>query len=287
MKQLADLNRRILVSLAFGGLASLLIMFAAHPLVFIFLVVALSLLTAIGVWEYAQLALAKGLLPSTKLMMGIAILQVLSLYASLVFVDFPQLPIFVFALGLLAFFIHRFKDATDALVNVAVEFFSIVYIAAPMSMMLGVLYPIPHQGIPQEGRWWLFYLVVVTKITDMGAYFAGRLFGRHKLCPTLSPKKTVEGAIVGFASAVIASVFMRSLGGLFFSGNFHLTFVESIWLGMLIGSFGQVGDLAESLLKRDADVKDSNMLPGLGGVLDMVDSLLITTPIVYFFIRMH
>jgi phosphatidate cytidylyltransferase len=127
----------------------------------------------------------------------------------------------------------------------------------------------------------------VTKITDVGAYFVGRLWGKTKLSPTLSPKKTVEGAAAGFISAVIASILIHFAGRQFFNSHFGLSFVESIWLGMLIGVFGQIGDLAESLLKRDAVVKDSNTLPGLGGVLDMVDSLLFTAPIVYFFIRMH
>ena len=71
--------------------------------------------------------------------------------------------------------------------------------------MLGVLYPFAHHGIPQEGRWWLVYLIFVTKIVDVGAYFVGRLWGKHKLSPTLSPKKTIEGAIAGLI-AVLASL---------------------------------------------------------------------------------
>ncbi len=287
IKRMADLNRRLIVSLILGAIVACLIAFSTSSFVSLLLMLFVAALAGVGVWEYAQLAHAKGIVPMTRWMVAAAVAEVVALYASLVFVDFPQLPILVLAVALVLFFILHFRDPTDSLFTIAVEFFGIAYVAAPLSMMLGVLYPVAHQGIPQEGRWWLVYLILVTKITDVGAYFVGRLWGKNKLSPHLSPKKTVEGAIAGFIAAVLASMLIYFAGRQFFDGNFELSFSESIWLGMLVGIFGQIGDLAESLLKRDAVVKDSNTLPGLGGVLDMVDSLLFTTPIVYFFIRMH
>lgn len=286
-KRMADLKRRFIVSSIVGIVVACLIAFSTMPFVSLLLMLCVATLAGVGIWEYAQLAIAKGLKPVTRWMVIAAIAEVVALYASLVFVDFPQLPILVLAIAMVAFFLLHFRDATDALSTIATEFFGVAYVAAPLSLMLGVLYPAAHQGIPQEGRWWLVYLILVTKITDVGAYFVGRLWGKHQLSPHLSPKKTIEGAVAGFLSAVIASMLIYEAGRRFFDGNFDLSFSESIWLGMLIGAFGQIGDLAESLLKRDALVKDSNTLPGLGGVLDMVDSLLFTTPIVYFFIRMH
>jgi phosphatidate cytidylyltransferase len=287
IKRMADLNRRLMVSLVLGIIVASLIAFSTFPFVSLLLMLSVATLAGIGTWEYAQLAVAKGIKPATRWMVLLAVAQVAALYTSLVFVDFPQLPILVLAVAIVLFFLLHFRDSTDALFTIAVEFFGVAYVAAPLSLMLGVLYPIAHQGIPQEGRWWLVYLILVTKITDVGAYFVGRLWGKHKLSPHLSPKKTVEGAVAGFIAAVLASMLIYYSGRHFFDGNFELRLSESIWLGMLIGVFGQIGDLAESLLKRDAVVKDSNSLPGLGGVLDMVDSLLFTTPIVYFFIRMH
>jgi len=284
---MADLRRRLTVSLIIGVIVAALIAFSTTPFVSLLLMLFVAALAAVGVWEYAQLAIAKGVTPATRWMMVAAVAEVAALYASLVFVDFPQLPILVLAVAIVLFFLLHFRDATDSLFTIAVEFFGVVYVAAPLSLMLGVLYPVAHQGIPQEGRWWLVYLILVTKITDVGAYFVGRLWGKHQLSPHLSPKKTVEGAIAGFFSAVLMSMLIYYAGRHFFDGNFELSLSESIWLGMLVGGIGQIGDLAESLLKRDAVVKDSNTLPGLGGVLDMVDSLLFTTPIVYFFIRMH
>ena len=284
---MADLKRRLVVSGIVGVIVACLIAFSTTPFINLLLMCFVAALAAIGVWEYAQLAINKGLKPYTRWMVIAAVVQVIALYASLVFVDFPQLPVLVLFASMILFFLLHFKESEAGLCTIAVEFFGLAYVAAPLSLMLGVLYPVDHLGFSQEGRWWLVYLIVVTKITDVGAYFVGRLWGRNKLSPLLSPKKTVEGAIAGFLSALVGSVAVQYCGVYFFGSHFSLTLTEAIWLGMLIGVLGQIGDLAESLLKRDAVVKDSNTLPGLGGVLDMVDSLLFTTPLVYFFIRMH
>ena len=284
---MTDLKRRLAVSVILGAIVTFLIAFSTSSFVSFLLMLSVAVLAAIGTWEYAQLAINKKVGPVIRWMVIAAVAEVAALYASLVFVDFPQLPVLVLVVAMVIFFLLHFRDSKDALLTIAAEFFGIAYVAAPLGLMLGVLYPVPHHGIPQEGRWWLVYLIFVTKITDVGAYFVGRLWGKTKLCPNLSPKKTVEGAVAGFISAVIGSFLIHLTGEQFFDGQFSLSLTESIWLGMIMGVFGQIGDLAESLLKRDAVVKDSNTLPGLGGVLDMVDSLLFTTPIVYFFIRMH
>ncbi|MEN9344357.1 MAG: phosphatidate cytidylyltransferase [Chlamydiota bacterium] len=286
-RNMADLKKRIGASCVVGIVVALLIAFSTSSFVSFLLMLFVALLAAIGVWEYAKLCRNKGIVPADRWMMALAVCQVVALYASLVFVDFPQFPVLVLFAAMVLFFLLHFKDSTGALCTIAVEFFAIAYIAAPLSLMLGILYPIDHLGVPQEGRWWLVYLIFVTKITDIGAYFVGRLFGRRQLCALLSPKKTVEGALAGFISALLGSIAVQQSGVFFFGAEFSLSLIEAIWLGMLIGVFGQIGDLAESLLKRDAVVKDSNRLPGFGGVLDMLDSLLFTAPILYFFIRMH
>jgi phosphatidate cytidylyltransferase len=134
-----------------------------------------------------------------------------------------------------------------------------------------------------DGRWWIAYLLVVTKITDVGAYFAGSLWGRRKLAPAISPKKTIEGAIFGLACAMAASLAFSLLGN--YAGPFRLRTLEWLFLGGLLGAVGQFGDLSESLLKRDANKKDSNALPGVGGVLDLVDSILFNAPIIYIYLH--
>ncbi len=287
MKKLADLNRRLIVSVLMVIFVGLLITFSQVKWVGVLLVLSVAFAAVVGIWEYVQLVQAKGLKPAAQLMMGVAFIEVLAFFFAQKTHYSSLLPLAILIIGVIAFFIFHFKETHNALEHIAVEFFGVCYVSLPLCFMLGILYPLSSHAIPQDGRWWLGYLVIVTKITDVGAYFIGRLWGNHKLAPVLSPKKTVEGAIAGFFAAVGASVVLYLLGQKFSNGMFDLSLADSIWMGMLIGIVGQVGDLAESLLKRDATVKDSNNLPGIGGVLDLLDSLLFTAPIVYLFLRMH
>ena len=132
-------------------------------------------------------------------------------------------------------------------------------------------------GIP-AGAWWLFLVVGATWAMDIAAYGVGKAIGRHKLCPTISPGKTIEGAIGGLLGAVAVAWAMGTWLG--------LSATQAVLLGALLGIGGQAGDLFESLLKRRAGVKDSGtLLPGHGGVLDRFDSLLFNAPIAYYVIR--
>lgn len=264
----------------------LLIAFSANPIVSGLVVAATAAMAGVGVWEYARLASTKGVKPAVLLMVIVAACEVVAFFIGHKWIHSQELPVFVFAIGVGLFFLNRFRKAEEALVNVAVDFFGVAYVAVPLSYMLAILYPI-NPFPTMDGRWWLFYLIVVTKITDVGAYFVGRMWGKTALAPTLSPKKTVEGAAGGLACAVLFSLGIVFLGRMYAGTAFPLEYPDALWLGILIGVFGQIGDLAESLLKRDADVKDSNRIPGLGGVLDMIDSLIFTAPIVYFYLRWY
>jgi len=285
LKHLPDLNRRLAVSSITVILVATLLAFYTFVPVTIVLVLCVASLVGVGVWEYAKLAIAKKFDPSVKAMILIAMAEVFAFFAAHKNVVIPEFPALVLVIGAIVFFLIHFKGTSDALANVAIEFFGVCYVAVPLSTLLGILYPLSHEGNIQDGRWWLVYLIVVTKITDVGAYFVGKLWGKTKLAPILSPKKTVEGAIAGFICAIGVSMFISYLGKTVAPHSFDLPLSESLFLGILIGALAQVGDLAESLLKRDAVVKDSNSLPGLGGVLDMVDSLLFTAPIVYFYLK--
>lgn len=125
---------------------------------------------------------------------------------------------------------------------------------------------------------WLFTLMAMTWLSDTGAYFVGRNFGKHKLAPILSPKKTVEGAVGGFVSAILAAVLAH-----------YIAFPEidlgyMLLLGAVANVLAQMGDLSESLLKRSYGVKDSGkIIPGHGGILDRVDALIFSAPWVYAF----
>jgi phosphatidate cytidylyltransferase len=133
----------------------------------------------------------------------------------------------------------------------------------------------------QDGKYWFLYIFLVTKITDVGAYFSGRLFGKKKLCINVSPNKTVMGSVCGIIIAVITSFLFTFLTK---EGVFEITYLESIYIGLILSVFSQFGDLFESLLKRDAKVKDSNKIPAIGGVFDMIDSLIFNIPIMYLFL---
>ena len=131
------------------------------------------------------------------------------------------------------------------------------------------------------GRSWLIFALLTTFATDSGAYFVGRLTGRHKMAPTLSPGKTWEGAAGGLAAAIIAALLLSLLPPQYL--NLGLAWWQPALIGMAVGIAAQGGDLLESGLKRFAGVKDAGALfPGHGGMLDRLDSLLLTIPLVYY-----
>jgi len=251
-----------------------------------FIIVAVvAALAIVGIWEYTQfLAIKKIVLPFWLLAM-ISGLFIFANYLEIVNASFGVLIPSVIAAFFFAVFLHNFYRVQGAILNIASCFFGAFYIVVPLGLLLKILYPASLSPFFTDGRVWLAYLITVTKITDVGGYFGGKLWGRSKLAPSLSPGKTLVGAISGFITAVLFSVAFSLLTPLISSNIFALTTIQAIILGGLISIFGQLGDLAESLLKRDANVKDSNNLPGIGGVLDLLDSLFFTAPILYLFLR--
>jgi len=134
------------------------------------------------------------------------------------------------------------------------------------------------------GHFYVLYLIVVTKFSDMGAYLTGSVFGKHLLVPHISPKKTWEGFFGALAFSLLGSYAMLALmpGKLWLINYYHGTV-----LGLLLGFAAIIGDLAESIIKRSCDVKDSGrLLPGIGGALDLIDSLLFTAPLLFFYMRL-
>jgi phosphatidate cytidylyltransferase len=131
------------------------------------------------------------------------------------------------------------------------------------------------------GEWLIFFLLLVTWASDTGAYLVGTLYGRHRLAPTISPKKTVEGLVGGLIAAIIAGYaarwwFLPELSGL-----------DCLILATLLTITGLWGDLTESAMKRSVGMKDSGgILPGHGGMLDRLDSLLFTAPVFYYYVTM-
>ena len=169
-------------------------------------------------------------------------------------------------------FIRR-EEAKDHLTSIAMTLFPLFYISWFLTFFIKIMHLSGGAGL-------VAFIVIVTKAADVGAYFIGKKFGKTPLIPRISPRKTKAGAVGGFLSSVLAAF----LCGLFLV---DIPIMHTIILGMIIGIIGQLGDLAESLFKRDFDVKDSGKeLPGLGGVLDVIDSLLFTVPIFYFYLKL-
>jgi len=179
--------------------------------------------------------------------------------------------LFVSAFSLLAVLLYqglRF-GAADAMANCAAGFFAVFYLGLLSGFVLGVRVDF--------GVWCLLMFVFAVKSADIGAYTIGTLFGKHKCSPQISPSKTWEGlaGAVIFAS-IVAVVFSH------FCGIMRLSF--AIIFGVVFALLGQLGDLAESMIKRDAEQKDSaQIVPGFGGILDIIDSPLATAPVAYLF----
>jgi len=181
--------------------------------------------------------------------------------------------LFFIVLSLLFLITMLFKrrDHSGVVVDISTTVFGIFYISWFFSFLIKI-------RNFQEGIGLFVTLLVVTKLGDIGAYLIGSRFGRTPLVPRISPKKSLEGALGGLFFSVLGALCCRSLLNL---GYLHL-----VIFGLILGFLGQLGDLAESLIKRDCQVKDSGgIIPGMGGVLDVMDSLLFTAPVFYFYIN--
>jgi phosphatidate cytidylyltransferase len=134
-----------------------------------------------------------------------------------------------------------------------------------------------------DGKFYVLYFILVTKFSDMGAYLVGSLIGRHKMIPRISPAKTWEGFVGAIFVSAGASVAFAQLAG---DKLYGMTTVHAVILGVILSMTAVVGDLIESLFKREAGVKDSGaFFPGIGGILDLLDSLLFNAPIMYLYLR--
>jgi phosphatidate cytidylyltransferase len=169
------------------------------------------------------------------------------------------------------FFLWKFRDLTQVLCQLALVFFGFCYI----SLLLAHL--VMLHGLP-FGREWIFLVLLVVMACDSAAYFSGSALGRHKLYAAISPNKSIEGAVGGLIGSLAGAFLARWW---FFPA---LGFGDCLALGLGLGCLGQTGDLFESMIKRAFKVKDSgSLVPGHGGILDRLDSLLFAFPFVYYY----
>lgn len=192
----------------------------------------------------------------------------------------PSFPLLVFLL-LLTLFINQIVSGKldGAIYSIATTLFGIVYITLPLSALL-LLASLEHGGF------YIFLVTWATSLTDVMGYFFGKFFGRHKVNFSVSPNKTYEGYAGGIIGQIVSTLLIYMLVQKFFVvPNIPLPVLALF--ALLIAFVGILGDLSESLLKRDAAIKDSgNFLPGHGGILDRIDSLLFTVPLFYFLLHL-
>jgi phosphatidate cytidylyltransferase len=192
----------------------------------------------------------------------------------------PLLALAVATIAVIGAEMGRFRQPGSAVVNAALGVFTLIYVG----LLVSFLALLRLFGGNEWGMLALVSVLLVTKMADTGAYAFGRTFGRHKMTPILSPGKTWEGAAGGIATACLASWLCFKLLGpwIVTKGYVEPPLFASLAYGLVLAAAGMHGDLAESLLKRDMERKDSSTwLPGLGGVLDIIDAVLVAAPIGY------
>ncbi len=285
MESFVDLKIRFLIgSISFLIVGSLLY-FAQNPYLQWVIACGVAVLGVTAIWEYINLLKTKGITIPFWLLSSLASVYIIVNFLATQHEGFLVAVNGVVVVFFFSVFLYNFYEIEGAIVKIATSFFGALYILVPLGLLLKILYPTTMNLSIHDGRLWMTYLIAVTKITDMGGYFVGKMWGKSKLAPHLSPGKTLVGGIAGFFSAILLSLLFFLLSKYCELESFKLSLLQSIVLGGLIGIFSQLGDLAESLLKRDAKVKDSNSIPGIGGVLDFLDSLLFTIPILYLFLK--
>ena len=179
---------------------------------------------------------------------------------------------------------ERLRDDAP-LRTMAYTVFGLLYVLWLFNFMTKIVYVVPRSADGTvTGQFYVLYLIAITKFSDMGAYLTGSLIGRHQLIPHISPKKTWEGFFGALVFSLLASLALFKLMPIHLAA---LNWTHATVLGLILGFAAVIGDLAESIIKRSTGVKDSgNMLPGIGGALDLVDSLLFTAPLLFFYLRL-
>jgi phosphatidate cytidylyltransferase len=196
--------------------------------------------------------------------------------------DFETSFIILFVLGLcLRQFFSR--ENTSGILAISTTLFGLMYVPWLLNFIQKIQFFAFAPPLEGTGKWYVLYFILVTKASDTGAYSVGSLIGRHKMIPRISPGKTWEG----FAGAILVST-AASLTFVHFFGDklAGMSRTHALVLGVILGVCAVVGDLIESLFKREAGAKDSgHFFPGIGGILDLLDSLLFNAPIMYLYLR--
>jgi phosphatidate cytidylyltransferase len=264
------LTQRILSGLLFLPIFYL-VTWRLHPVYFTALVLVA---VVVGQHEFYRMAKARGITPDSVLGMVLGALVVLESYHP---VPAGELRYYLAAI-LLAIMIGRLfspRPVDGALEDISVTALGVFYVAFLFSFQVAV-------RMVADGKQWLVFLFFIIWASDIGAYSIGIPFGKHRLYVKVSPKKSVEGFLGALAAAAGMALICRS----WFMPSLGVT--EAVGIALALAAIGTAGDLVESLIKRAAGVKDSgSIIPGHGGILDRMDSMLFAAPVLYYYLKMR
>lgn len=267
---------------------ALLIMFSGYEVLFWLLI---SVFGMIGLWEFYRMLDHKGLpnFKITGMLCGAVLLAGSFYYFSRIgpagSYDFEVAVLLFFLLTVFGRQMFARLRHDEPLQTMAYTLFGLLYVLWLFNFITKIVYLTPRSSTGQlTGQFYVLYLIAVTKFADMGAYLTGSVVGRHLMVPHISGKKTWEGFCGAIAFALLCSLSLFKL----MPGHLAvLSWTHATILGLLLGLAAVLGDLAESIIKRSTEVKDSgNLLPGIGGALDLLDSLLFTAPLLFFYMRL-
>lgn len=232
----------------------------------------------VGMWELYRMVETRGMHPYK--IIGIICGLVLSWYVFFRNGMYANLFLTLALITLMCLELTR-RETQNAVYHISSTVFGVIYVAfLGAHLILLREYPLTINLDYSMGASFVFLAVVVTWSGDTGAYIIGSTLGKHPLLPRVSGKKTKEGSLGGLLFSVAGALVARET----FAP--YLALWQALVLGLIVGTMGQLGDLFESLVKRDMEVKDASaMIPGHGGILDRFDSLLFTAPLTYYFIR--
>ena len=231
---------------------------------------AVTVFALLGLFEFFTMLEKKGI--SIYKYFGIIVGVMIPLSITFRFELTKSWELLFIVLMLLFLIIMQFKrrENSGVIADISTTLFGILYICWFFSFLIKIRYLSGGIGL-------LTSVIIITKCGDIGAYLIGTRFGKHPLLPRISPKKSREGAIGSLGFSILAAFACKRF--------LNFSDLQLLCVGTVLSILGQLGDLSESLLKRDCHVKDSgNFIPGIGGVLDLIDSLLFTAPVFYFYI---
>ena len=236
-----------------------------------------TIIVALAAWEYGQLFRGIDLQPS----LVIAVAGAAAIALGRAWNGFDSAPVLISGILIASMIYHMvtYERGRDQ----AGSDFAVTLSAAFYVGWLGA-YLISIRELP-GGFWWLLLVLPIVWFADSGAYFIGRAFGKRKLSPRLSPKKTWEGYLGGVVVGTMGAVGLAYLWAIWAGPDFSITPLHSVLLGLLLSTITTLGDLGESMIKRQSGIKDSsNLIPGHGGVFDRIDSWLWAALIGYYYI---